>query len=139
MLRRRGNASNVVLVTDTRPRSLDGYRIVCTVFNRSSIGISDALSVIRLRMQGGELERDGEISIGAVIFAYRAIAGGDSAHLVFPHVVRLAEATFDTQAERGPGYSATLFWRDEAGKRWQRRDGGRATACRTRDFPVQSS
>lgn len=130
--RKRGNASNVVLVTDARPRRLDGYRIVCTVFSRSSVGISNV--VVQLRMQSGELERDGETSTEAVAFAHHAAAGGDSMELEFPHIVRLGEATFDPQAERGPGYSAILYWCDESGRR---RDGGSATSCRPRDFPAR--
>lgn len=125
----------MVLVTDARPRRLDGYQIVCTVFNRSGVGISNV--TVQLRMQSGELERNGETSTEAVVFAHHAVAGGDSMEVEFPHTVRLGEATFDPHAEGGPGYSATLYWRDEFGRRWRRRDGGHATSCRAKDFPAR--
>lgn len=132
--RRRGNASNVVLVAEAVPRQIEGYRLRCTVNNGSPVGISDI--AIRVSMNDGELDLGSGISRDAVLHARRALPAGDALEVEFPHVVRFGERTFDVGADVGAGFSATLFWRDDAGKRWCRTDGGFAKRCRAQDYPA---
>ncbi len=79
---------------------------------------------VRIEMQTGELDDGGTTTTTAVRRARRALGTNDSIELKFPHIARFDASTFDTDAEGRPGYTATLFWRDEAGKRWQRTGGG---------------
>lgn len=106
--------------------------------NRSASGIAEV--AVHLRMQaGGDLELGGRRSREATVFARRALAGNASATLRFPHVARLPLPSFDTEADRGPGFETTVYWRDDDGKRWKRTDGGRAVSCRARDYPTRTA
>lgn len=107
--------------------------MVCEVQNKSSVGISEVAITLKVRI--GKLELDGVVSKKSTVFSQRAIAGGESHTLEFPHVVRFGLGSFDIDSDQGSGYAATLYWRDEAGKRWRRTNGDRAKACRARDFP----
>lgn len=131
---RRGHASNVVLLIETRPRALAGYEIVGIVTNDSMIGIADVSFQVRM-LPGGELRLGKRTVSEARHFARRALAAGRTMELKLPHIARLPEASWDLDYDRGPGYIGTLYWRDADAKRWQRTAGGAATRCRARDFP----
>lgn len=131
---RRGHASNVVLLIETRPRALAGYEIVGIVTNDSMIGIADVSIHVRM-LAGGDLRLGNRTVTEARHFARRALPAGRTMELKFPHIARLPEASWDLDDDRGPGYVETLYWRDADAKRWQRTSGGTATRCRARDFP----
>jgi hypothetical protein len=130
---RKGNASNVVLITELKPRTLDGYELVCDVLNFSPFGISNV--AVGIRMLLGELTHEDKVETHHTAFATQAIPTGHTLSMRFPHIVRLGRATFDTEKDRGAGYTATLYWRNERGKHWLRTDGERAKPCKSRDFP----
>lgn len=109
--------------------------MTCSIENRSSTGIVEVS--IRLRIHaGGDLEHGGKRTSEATRFAPQAVAANAAFSVRFPHVVRLPLESFDTESDRGPGFTATVYWRDDSGKRWKRTDGGRAVACRARDYPT---
>jgi hypothetical protein len=112
---------------------MDGYEVKCFVENRSSAGIADVAVCLRVHA-GGDLELDGDRTRCATRFARQAVAANAVVSIRFPHVARLPLGSFDTDADLGPGLTATVFWRDDDGKRWKRTDGGRAVGCRTRDY-----
>jgi len=131
---RRGHASNVVLLVETRPRRLAGYEVVATVSNGSTVGIADIAVHLRV-LRGGDLRSSNRTVTDAFRFARRALAAGTSMELKFPHVVRLPETSWEIDDDRGPGHVATLFWRDADKKRWKRVAGQPATRCRPKEFP----
>ena len=133
---RRGHASNVVLLIETRPRRLAGYEVVATVTNSSSFGIADVAVHLRM-LRGGDLRSSNRTVAEAVTFARRAVASGTSIELKFPHVARLPETSWELADDRGPGYVATLFWCDADKKRWKRAAGAAANRCRAKDFPSE--
>lgn len=124
-----------MLLIETHPRPLAGYEVVATVTNGSSVGIADIAVHLRV-LRGGDLRSSNQTVTNAWSFARRALAAGTSLELKFPHVVRLPETSWDIDDDRGPGYVATLFWRDHDKKRWKRVAGQPATRCRVSDFPT---
>lgn len=134
---RRLNASNVIQITEARPRKMDGYKLVTTVENASPAGVSGVAVEVRITGKG-HLELGGQREPSAVRFGGRAIAGGSSLRLEFPHVARLPEASYELDSD-DPGYQVRLYWRDASGKRWRRIGDGTATPCRARDFRERSN
>jgi hypothetical protein len=117
---------------------MDGYEVTCSVENRSSSGIAEV--AVRLRIHsGGDMECDGERTSEATVFARQAVAATAAIRIHVPHIVRFPLGSFSTDADRGTGFSATVYWRDDDGRRWKRTDGGRAIACRARDYPALSA
>jgi hypothetical protein len=114
---------------------MDGYEVTCSVENRAATGIAEVVVHLRIHA-GGDLVLNDAHSREATVFARQALAGNASMRLRFPHIVRLPLESFDTAADRGPGFAATVYWRDDDGKRWKRTGGGRAVTCRQRDYPT---
>jgi hypothetical protein len=122
-----------VLITGLKPKKLDGYELSCDIVNNSPLGISDV--AVAIRMMVGQVEYQGVVETQHTAFARHAVPSGHTLSMRLTPTIRLGRATFDTSTDRGSGYSATLYWRNETGKQWSRTDGERAKPCKSRDFP----
>lgn len=132
-LSRKGNASNVVIVTTLTPRQSGGYAMTCEVHNASPNGIADI--AVRVKMESGHLELNGEVITEATAFARNAVVGRGSTKLALPHTVRLSSTTFDIEEDHASSITATLYWSDESGKTWMRIGPGRAKRSKLKEQP----
>ena len=128
----RSNASSVVILAISRPRQFDGYEIEYQIENRSPIGISEVSLFVSI---GGEMELGGQASTSATVCIEQAIAAGSEYAGTLPHLVRFIEGSFDLDGER-EGVTATLFWKDELGRRWCRTGGCAPERCSPTRFPA---
>ncbi len=132
-IRRKGNASNVILVTTLKPRTRGGYQFEFEIRNRSPVGISAV--VVLVEMTSGELELSGKRLTHFTTRAGRAIASGDEIAVTSPHVARFPAAFFDADDGSSRGYVATLYWKDEVGKTWRRCGDDGAERCSAKEHP----